>query len=92
MRSCWQRFQENRGSFLEKIYGYVDHAHFQEEQRAYYQGMIEYDTDIWRIWEFLEKKENKVKETAYAYWKIVQTGWKAYRQADHPVLSRIIQK
>lgn len=38
----------------------VDHAHFQEEQRAYYQGMI----DAIQIFEGLGilKKRNKVKE------------------------------
>ena len=38
----------------------VDHAHFQEEQRAYYQGMI----DTIQIFEGLgiSKKRNKVKE------------------------------
>ena len=39
----------------------VDHAHFQEEQRAYYQGMI----DTIQIFEGLGilKKRNKVKES-----------------------------
>ena len=38
----------------------VDHAHFQEEQRAYYQGMI----DTIQIFEGLGilKKRNRVKE------------------------------
>lgn len=38
----------------------VDHAHFQEEQRAYYQGMI----DAIQIFDGLGilKKRNKVKE------------------------------
>ena len=45
---------------LEKYMDIVDHAHFQEEQRAYYQGMI----DAIQIFEGLGilKKRNKVKE------------------------------
>ena len=45
---------------LEKYMDIVDHAHFQEEQRAYYQGMI----DTIQIFEGLRilKKRNKVKE------------------------------
>ena len=45
---------------LEKYMDIVDHAHFQEEQRAYYQGMI----DTIQIFEGLGilKKRNKVKE------------------------------
>ena len=45
---------------LEKCMDIVDHAHFQEEQRAYYQGMI----DTIQIFEGLGilKKRNKVKE------------------------------
>lgn len=45
---------------LEKYMDIVDHAHFQEEQRAYYQGMI----DVIQIFEGLGilKKRNKVKE------------------------------
>ena len=44
---------------LEKYMDIVDHAHFQEEQRAYYQGMI----DAIQIFEGLGilKKRNKVK-------------------------------
>ena len=43
-----------------KLMDIVDHAHFQEEQRAYYQGMI----DAIQIFEGLGilKKRNKVKE------------------------------
>ena len=46
--------------FLESYMDIVDHAHFQEEQRAYYQGMI----DAIQIFEGLGilKKRNKVKE------------------------------
>ena len=38
----------------------VDHAHFQEEQRAYYQGMV----DVMQIFDGLGilKERNKVKE------------------------------
>ena len=45
---------------LEKCMDIVDHAHFQEEQRAYYQGMI----DAIQIFDGLGilKKRNKVKE------------------------------
>ena len=45
---------------LEKYMDIVDHAHFQEEQRAYYQGMI----DAIQIFDRLGilKKRNKVKE------------------------------
>ena len=45
---------------LEKYMDIVDHANFQEEQRAYYQGMI----DTIQIFEGLGilKKRNKVKE------------------------------
>ena len=45
---------------LEKYMDIVDHAHFQEEQSAYYQGMI----DTIQIFEGLGilKKRNKVKE------------------------------
>ena len=46
--------------FLEDYMDIVDHAHFQEEQRAYYQGMI----DAIQIFDGLGilKKRNKVKE------------------------------
>ena len=46
--------------FFENYMDIVDHAHFQEEQRAYYQGMI----DAIQIFEGLGilKKRNKVKE------------------------------
>ena len=45
---------------LEKCMDIVDHAYFQEEQRAYYQGMI----DAIQIFDGLGilKKRNKVKE------------------------------
>ena len=45
---------------LEKYMDIVDHANFQEEQRAYYQGMI----DAIQIFEGLGilKKRNRVKE------------------------------
>ncbi len=38
----------------------MDHAHFQEEQRAYYQGMV----DVMQIFDGLGilKERNKVKE------------------------------
>ena len=47
-----------------------------------------------------KEAENAAKELKKAnqeYEKLLaeiprETGWKAYRQADHPVLSRIIQK
>ena len=46
--------------FLEKYMDIVDHANFQEQQRAYYQGMI----DAIQIFEGLKilKKRNRVKE------------------------------
>ena len=46
--------------FFENYMDIVDQAHFQEEQRAYYQGMI----DAIQIFEGLGilKKRNKVKE------------------------------
>ena len=46
--------------FLEKYMDIVDHANFQEQQRAYYQGMI----DAIQIFEGLGilKKRNRVKE------------------------------
>ena len=52
--------EELRRELLEKYMDIVDHAHFQEEQRAYYQGMI----DAIQIFEGLGilKKRNKVKE------------------------------
>ena len=45
---------------LEKFMDIVDHAHFQEEQRAYYQGMV----DVMQIFDGLGilKERNKVKE------------------------------
>ena len=45
---------------LEKYMDIVDHAHFQEEQRAYYQGMV----DVMQIFDGLGilKERNKVKE------------------------------
>ena len=41
----------------------VDHAHFQEEQRAYYQGML----DVIQIFDGLGiiKKSNKITELLY---------------------------
>ena len=46
--------------FFENYMDIVDHAHFQEEQRAYYQGMV----DIMQIFDGLGilKERNKVKE------------------------------
>lgn len=46
--------------FLENYMDIVDHAHFQEEQRAYYQGMV----DVMQIFDGLGilKERNKVKE------------------------------
>ena len=46
--------------FLEDYMDIVDHAHFQEEQRAYYQGMV----DVMQIFDGLGilKERNKVKE------------------------------
>ena len=44
--------------------------------------------------DFKGKKQSE--RSAYAYQKIVQTGWMAYQEADHPVFlqnnSEIIQK
>ena len=80
--------------FFENYMDIVDHAHFQEEQRAYYQGMV----DVMQIFDGLGilKERNKVKEVLMHIKKIVQTGWMAYREADHPVFlqnnSEIIQK
>lgn len=75
--------------FFENYMDIVDHAHFQEEQRAYYQGMV----DVMQIFDGLGILKER---SAYAYQKIVQTGWMAYREADHPVFlqnnSEIIQK
>lgn len=47
-------------NFLENYMDIVDHAHFQEEQRAYYQGMV----DVMQIFDGLGilKERNKVKE------------------------------
>ena len=46
--------------FFENSMDIVDHAHFQEEQRAYYQGMV----DVMQIFDGLGilKERNKVKE------------------------------
>ena len=46
--------------FFENYMDIVDHAHFQEEQRAYYQGMV----DVMQIYDGLGilKERNKVKE------------------------------
>ena len=46
--------------FFENYLNIVDHAHFQEEQRAYYQGMV----DVMQIFDGLGilKERNKVKE------------------------------
>ena len=46
--------------FLEDYMDIVDHAHFEEQQRAYYQGMI----DVIQIFDGLGilKKRSKVKE------------------------------
>lgn len=47
-------------NFLENYMDIVDHAHFQEQQRAYYQGMV----DVMQIFDGLGilKERNKVKE------------------------------
>ena len=80
--------------FFENYMDIVDHAHFQEEQRAYYQGMV----DVMQIFDGLGilKERNKSERSAYAYQRIVQTGWMAYQEADHPVFlqnnSETIQK
>ena len=49
--------------FLESYMDIVDHAHFQEEQRAYYQGML----DVIQIFDGLGiiKKSNKITELLY---------------------------
>ena len=49
--------------FLENYMDIVDHAHFQEEQRAYYQGML----DVIQIFDGLGiiKKSNKITELLY---------------------------
>ena len=49
--------------FLENYMDIVDHAHFQEEQRAYYQGML----DVIQIFDGLGiiKKINKIRELLY---------------------------
>ena len=49
--------------FLENYMDIVDHAHFQEEQRAYYQGML----DVIQIFDGLgiNKKSNKIRELLY---------------------------
>ena len=46
--------------FFENYMDIVNHAHFQEEQRAYYQGMV----DVMQIFDELGilKERNKVKE------------------------------
>ncbi|WP_317298139.1 hypothetical protein [Clostridium fessum] len=46
--------------FFENYMDIVDHAHFQEEQRAYYQGMV----DVMQIFDGLGilKERKKVKE------------------------------
>ena len=46
--------------FFENYMDIVNHAHFQEEQRAYYQGMV----DVMQIFDGLGilKERNKVKE------------------------------
>ena len=48
---------------LESYMDIVDHAHFQEEQRAYYQGML----DVIQIFDGLGiiKKSNKITELLY---------------------------
>ena len=49
--------------FLENYMDIVDHAHFQEEQRAYYQGIL----DVIQIFDGLGiiKKSNKIRELLY---------------------------
>ena len=49
--------------FLENYMDIVDHAHFQEEQRAYYQGLL----DVIQIFDGLGiiKKSNKIRELLY---------------------------
>lgn len=80
--------------FFENYMDIVDHAHFQEEQRAYYQGMVDVMQIFDGLGDFKGKKQSE--RSAYAYQKIVQTGWMAYREADHPVFlqnnSETIQK
>ena len=44
--------------FLEDYMDIVDHAHFEEQQRAYYQGMI----DVIQIFDGFLKERSKVKE------------------------------
>lgn len=67
--------------FLEDYMDIVDHAHFEEQQRAYYQGMI----DVIQIFDGLGilKERSKVKELLTSM-KDKITGWKAMK-ADHPV-------
>ena len=60
MKRCWLSFQQSTENFFENYMDIVDHAHFQEEQRAYYQGMV----DVMQIFDGLGilKERNKVKE------------------------------
>ena len=60
--------------FFENYMDIVDHAHFQEEQRAYYQGMV----DVMQIFDGLGilKERNKVKEVLmHIKKKFKQGGW-----------------
>ncbi len=41
MKNSYLTFLQSRENFLENYMDIVDHAHFQEQQRAYYQGMVD---------------------------------------------------
>ena len=49
--------------FLENYMDIVDHAHFQEEQRAYYQGMLDVIQIFYGL--LIIKKSNKIRELLY---------------------------
>ena len=68
--------------FFENYMDIVDHAHFQEEQRAYYQGMV----DVMQIFDGLGilKERNKVKEVLMHIKKSV-----SYTHLTLPTTSRV---
>ena len=41
MKNSYLTFLQSREIFLENYMDIVDHAHFQEQQRAYYQGIVD---------------------------------------------------
>ena len=72
MRTVLAELSGEQREFLENYMDIVDHAHFQEEQRAYYQGMV----DAMQIFDGLGilKGKKQSERTAYAYSKNSSNG------------------